>query len=72
MHTGRAAWPDKEKKEKKKKKRNKEDMFQVVLQSSGASDCFSPSSVLAINEKMQEESEDRKDRQQQVVTLFRE
>ncbi|EMP33363.1 hypothetical protein UY3_09522 [Chelonia mydas] len=49
-------------------KRNKEDMFQEVLQASGASDCHPPSSLLTINEKMQRDSRDGKYWQQMTVT----
>ncbi|XP_067425841.1 zinc finger and SCAN domain-containing protein 29-like isoform X2 [Emydura macquarii macquarii] len=57
---------------RRRKKRTREDMFQEVLQASRASECEQRAWRRMINDKMQRDSEDRRNAQQEMIALLRE
>ncbi|EMP25602.1 Butyrophilin subfamily 2 member A1 [Chelonia mydas] len=57
---------------RRRKKRTREDMFQEVLRASRASEREQRAWRVMINDKMQRDSEDRRNGQQEMITLLRE
>ncbi|XP_074927750.1 uncharacterized protein LOC116825581 isoform X2 [Chelonoidis abingdonii] len=57
---------------RRRKKRTREDMFQEVLRASRASEREQRAWRIMINDKMQRDSEDRRNGQQEMITLLRE